>query len=124
MLLRMIRENPYGWLVVAVLFTVLSLVMSARSALGLLIPEWEAEFAWDPHVHLHRRFRNAHGDGDRLADSRNGARPLRGALDLRGGDSGDRHRGLPDRGHVGRLAFHRRVRADRRDRLLDDFPPR
>ena len=47
MLLRMIRENPYGWLVVAVLFTVLTLVMSARSALGLLIPEWENEFAWD-----------------------------------------------------------------------------
>ena len=47
MLLRMIRENPYGWLVVAVLFTVLTLVMSARSALGLLIPEWEKEFAWD-----------------------------------------------------------------------------
>ena len=47
MLFRMIRENPYGWLVVAVLFLVLSLVMSARSSLGLLIPEWEKEFAWD-----------------------------------------------------------------------------
>ena len=47
MSLRMIRENPYGWLVVAILFLVLTLVMSARSALGLLIPEWEREFAWD-----------------------------------------------------------------------------
>ena len=47
MLVRTIRENPYGWLVVGVLFLVLSLVMGARSSLGLLIPEWEAEFAWD-----------------------------------------------------------------------------
>ncbi len=47
MLVRTIRENPYGWLVVAVLFLVLSLVMGARSSLGLLIPEWETEFAWD-----------------------------------------------------------------------------
>ena len=47
MLFRTIRENPYGWLVVAVLFLVLSLVMGARSSLGLLIPEWEKEFAWD-----------------------------------------------------------------------------
>ncbi len=43
----MIRENPYGWLVVGVLFLVLSLVMGARSSLGLLIPEWEKAFAWD-----------------------------------------------------------------------------
>ena len=47
MLVRTIRENPYGWLVVGVLFLVLSLVMGARSSLGLLIPEWEKEFAWD-----------------------------------------------------------------------------
>ena len=124
MLLRMIRENPYGWLVVAVLFTVLTLVMSARSALGLLIPEWEAEFAWD------RTFISTGGSvmltvmaiGSPIAGmalDRYGARTIFAVAILVTAD-----RGLPDRGHVGGLAFHRRVRADRRDRLLDRFPPR
>ena len=42
-----IRANPYGWVVVAVTFLILGLVVTARSSLGLLIPQWESEFGWD-----------------------------------------------------------------------------
>ena len=47
MLPRFFRSNPYGWIVVAVLFVVLSLVMVSRTTIGLLIPTWEAELGWD-----------------------------------------------------------------------------
>ncbi len=47
MISQIVRANPYGWIVVAVTFLVLGLVLTARTALGLLIPEWEAEFGWD-----------------------------------------------------------------------------
>lgn len=47
MSLNFIRANPYGWIVVAVLFLVLSFVMLARTTIGLLIPTWEAELGWD-----------------------------------------------------------------------------
>lgn len=35
-----------GWLVVALCFLALSFAMSARSALGLLMPVWETELGW------------------------------------------------------------------------------
>ena len=41
------HSNPYGWIVVAVLFLVLSLVMVSRTTIGLLIPTWEQELGWD-----------------------------------------------------------------------------
>ncbi len=47
MSLRLLRSNSYGWMVVGVLFLVLSLVMAARTSLGLLIPTWENELGWD-----------------------------------------------------------------------------
>ncbi len=47
MLLQFFRSNPYGWVVVAVLFVVLSLVMVSRTTIGLLIPTWEEELGWD-----------------------------------------------------------------------------
>lgn len=36
----------HGWLVVLLCFVALSFAMSARSALGLLMPVWEAELGW------------------------------------------------------------------------------
>ena len=47
MLVRLLRSNPYGWVVVAVLFLVLSFAMVARSAIGLLMPTWETELGWE-----------------------------------------------------------------------------
>ena len=41
-----IRANPRGWLVVAFIWIALSVVFSARSALGLMMPEWEKELGW------------------------------------------------------------------------------
>ena len=46
MSLQFIRSNRQGWIVVAVLFLVLSLVMLARTTIGLLIPTWEQELGW------------------------------------------------------------------------------
>ncbi len=46
MFLQLFRSNPYGWIVVAVLFLVLSLVMVSRTTIGLLIPTWEEELGW------------------------------------------------------------------------------
>jgi MFS family permease len=39
-------ENRYGWLVVGLMFAMLSLVMTARSSLGVLMPVWEQELGW------------------------------------------------------------------------------
>ncbi len=47
MISQIVRANPYGWVVVAVTFLILGLVLTARSSLGLMIPQWEAEFGWD-----------------------------------------------------------------------------
>ncbi len=47
MVAQIIRANPYGWVVVAMMFLILGLVLTARSSLGLMIPEWETEFGWD-----------------------------------------------------------------------------
>lgn len=41
-----IRANPRGWVVVAFIWIALSVVFSARSALGLMMPEWEKELGW------------------------------------------------------------------------------
>jgi MFS family permease len=38
--------NRYGWLVVGLMFAMLSLVMTARSSLGVLMPVWEVELGW------------------------------------------------------------------------------
>jgi MFS family permease len=38
--------NRYGWLVVGLMFAMLSLVMTARSSLGLMMPVWEQELGW------------------------------------------------------------------------------
>ncbi len=46
-MIGIIRSNPYGWVVVAVTFLILGLVLTARSSLGLMIPRWETEFGWD-----------------------------------------------------------------------------
>lgn len=46
MIREVVRENPNGWVVVAVTFFVLALVFSARSALGLLMPFWEEDLGW------------------------------------------------------------------------------
>ena len=47
MISQIVRANPYGWVIVAVTFLILGLVLTARSSLGLMIPQWEAEFGWD-----------------------------------------------------------------------------
>lgn len=41
-----VRANPRGWLIVAFIFASLSLVFSARSALGLIMPTWEQDLGW------------------------------------------------------------------------------
>lgn len=46
MVAQLIRANPYGWVVVGVMFLVLSLSMTARSSLGLVMPTWETEMGW------------------------------------------------------------------------------
>jgi MFS family permease len=47
MISGIVRANPYGWVVVGVMFLLLGLVVTARSSLGLMIPQWETEFGWD-----------------------------------------------------------------------------
>ena len=42
-----IRANPHGWLIVAFMFSALSLVFSARAALGMIMPTWEQDLGWD-----------------------------------------------------------------------------
>lgn len=42
-----IRANPRGWLIVVFMFGALSLVFSARSALGMIMPTWEQDLGWD-----------------------------------------------------------------------------
>ncbi|MGB0574982.1 MAG: MFS transporter [Alphaproteobacteria bacterium] len=46
MFLSMIRSNPRGWLIVAVIFFTVSFSFAARMSLPVLIPVWEAEFKW------------------------------------------------------------------------------
>lgn len=41
-----VRANPRGWLIVGFVFVALSLVFSARSALGLIMPTWEQDLGW------------------------------------------------------------------------------
>ncbi|MFT5485920.1 MAG: MFS family permease [Paracoccaceae bacterium] len=41
-----IRANPRGWLIVLFIFGALSMVFSARSALGLIMPTWEDDLGW------------------------------------------------------------------------------
>ena len=41
-----VRSNPRGWLIVAFIFVALSMVFSARSALGLIMPTWEQDLGW------------------------------------------------------------------------------
>lgn len=40
------RANPRGWLIVLFIFGALSMVFSARSALGLIMPTWEDDLGW------------------------------------------------------------------------------
>jgi MFS family permease len=40
------RDHRYGWLVVGLMFAMLSLVMTARSSLGVMMPVWERELGW------------------------------------------------------------------------------
>ena len=42
----MIRSNPRGWLIVAVIFFTVSFSFAARMSLPVLIPVWEKEFEW------------------------------------------------------------------------------
>ena len=46
-LASIIRANPRGWLIVVFMFGALSLVFSARSALGMIMPTWEQDLGWD-----------------------------------------------------------------------------
>jgi len=46
MFLSMIRSNPRGWLIVAVIFFAVSFSFAARMSLPVLIPVWELEFNW------------------------------------------------------------------------------
>ncbi len=46
MIKQLFRSNPHGWVIVGVSFVTLSLVFSARSSLGLLMPTWEQELGW------------------------------------------------------------------------------
>jgi MFS family permease len=46
MLREMWRANPAGWLIAIMTFGALSLVFSARSSLGLMMPIWEQELGW------------------------------------------------------------------------------
>ena len=41
-----LRANPTGWVIVAFIFLTLSVVFSARSSLGLIMPTWEADLGW------------------------------------------------------------------------------
>lgn len=41
-----VRANPRGWLIVLFMFLALSVVFSARSSLGLIMPTWETELGW------------------------------------------------------------------------------
>lgn len=42
----MFKSNLYGWMIVALCFLGLGIAMSARSALGLVMPVWESELGW------------------------------------------------------------------------------
>ena len=46
-LASIVRANPRGWLIVVFMFGALSLVFSARSALGMIMPTWEQDLGWD-----------------------------------------------------------------------------
>jgi MFS family permease len=41
-----VNKNLYGWSIVVLCFFGVSLAMAARSALGLVMPVWEAELGW------------------------------------------------------------------------------
>ena len=41
-----VRANSRGWLIVAFIFASLSVVFSARSTLGLIMPTWEQGLGW------------------------------------------------------------------------------
>ena len=43
---NVLRDNPRGWIIVAILFFALSFSFSARMALPVLIPGWGIEFDW------------------------------------------------------------------------------
>jgi MFS family permease len=46
MVLRIVKSNPYGWMVVGLCFTALCLIYAARSSLGLMMPFWEMDPGW------------------------------------------------------------------------------
>lgn len=46
MLIRTIRANPQGWVVVAVCFFALSVVSATRASIGLVMPSLETELGW------------------------------------------------------------------------------
>lgn len=46
MIFSIIRSNPRGWLIVAVIFFTVSFSFAARMSLPVLIPVWEKEFDW------------------------------------------------------------------------------
>ena len=41
-----LRANPYGWVVVAVMFLTLSMVSVTRASIGLAMPSLEADMGW------------------------------------------------------------------------------
>ncbi|MGE5538834.1 MAG: MFS transporter [Gemmatimonas sp.] len=46
MLIRIFRENPRGWVVVAVCFFALSVVSATRSSLSVVMPSLQADLGW------------------------------------------------------------------------------
>lgn len=45
-LMTSVKSNPYGWLVVFVMFLALSMVSVARASIGLAMPSLEADLGW------------------------------------------------------------------------------
>ena len=43
---EILRANPRGWIIVGFIFVALSMVFSARSALGLIMSTWEQDLGW------------------------------------------------------------------------------
>ena len=39
-------DDPKGWVVVAALFLMLSVVIAARSSIGLMMPFWNQDLGW------------------------------------------------------------------------------
>lgn len=46
MLIRTVKSNPQGWIIVGVCFLALSVISATRASLGLVMPELETDLGW------------------------------------------------------------------------------